>query len=161
MKFPRIKRGDHIKVLRGLYSHHGIYIDHNQVIHYDGDKKSKLFATVRKTTMSDFACGNEVEVVSHEYCHSADEVVDFAESRIGEKKYNLVFNNCEHFARECKTGERKSKQVENVGTYAGMGVAVALIGKRPHIAVGIVAISAFIFLVATLVDQPQEQPSLA
>ena len=30
------------------------------------------------------------------------------------QKYNLVFNNCEHFAIWCKTGIHESKQVENV-----------------------------------------------
>ena len=33
-------------------------------------------------------------------------------SRIGEQRYNLLFNNCEHFASWCKTGRHQSGQVE-------------------------------------------------
>ena len=34
-------------------------------------------------------------------------------SRIGEQRYNLLFNNCEHFASWCKTGRHQSGQVES------------------------------------------------
>jgi hypothetical protein len=34
-----------------------------------------------------------------------------AESRLEERKYHLIFNNCEHFASWCKTGVEDSKQV--------------------------------------------------
>ena len=43
---------------------------------------------------------------------SAEETVKRAESRIGEKEYNLISNNCEHFAIWCKTGISESYQVE-------------------------------------------------
>jgi hypothetical protein len=33
--------------------------------------------------------------------------------RIGEQRYNLLFNNCEHFAHWCKTGRHRSAQVED------------------------------------------------
>jgi hypothetical protein len=33
-------------------------------------------------------------------------------ARLGEQRYNLVFNNCEHFAIWCKTGRHRSTQVE-------------------------------------------------
>jgi len=45
---------------------------------------------------------------------SAEETVRRARSRMGEAKYNLVTNNCEHFAMWCKTGEAVSGQVEQV-----------------------------------------------
>jgi hypothetical protein len=41
-----------------------------------------------------------------------DVVVRRAESRLGEKKYNLLFNNCEHFATWCKTGIATSRQIQ-------------------------------------------------
>ena len=37
-----------------------------------------------------------------------------AESRIGERDYDVFGNNCEHFAVWCKTGEACSSQVEAV-----------------------------------------------
>ena len=33
--------------------------------------------------------------------------------RLGEQRYNLLFNNCEHFAHWCKTGRHRSNQVED------------------------------------------------
>lgn len=35
-------------------------------------------------------------------------------SRFGEGNYNLIFNNCQHFARWCATGDHESEQVRSV-----------------------------------------------
>jgi hypothetical protein len=43
---------------------------------------------------------------------SADAVIARAESRLGERRFDLVLNNCEHFASWCKTGLSESRQVE-------------------------------------------------
>jgi hypothetical protein len=43
--------------------------------------------------------------------YSPEETVNRARSRLGENRYNLVFNNCEHFALWCKTGISESGQV--------------------------------------------------
>ncbi len=44
--------------------------------------------------------------------YSPAETVERARSKIGERGYNLLFDNCEHFAIWCKTGLYKSEQVE-------------------------------------------------
>lgn len=46
--------------------------------------------------------------------YSPEETVQRALSKIGEDKYHLVFNNCEHFAIWCKTGVSESYQVKRV-----------------------------------------------
>ena len=46
--------------------------------------------------------------------YSAEETVKRARSRIGETKYSLSTNNCEHFAEECKTGVKNSSQVNEL-----------------------------------------------
>lgn len=46
--------------------------------------------------------------------YSPDETVERARSRLGEKKYDLLMNNCEHFAIWCKTGLSKSYQIEKL-----------------------------------------------
>lgn len=48
------------------------------------------------------------------HLYTPEETIRRAESRLGENKYNLGFNNCEHFAIWCKTGISESHQVENV-----------------------------------------------
>ena len=42
----------------------------------------------------------------------ADDAWRRAEARRGEKEYNLLFNNCEHFVTEILTGQGSSEQVE-------------------------------------------------
>ena len=49
--------------------------------------------------------------------YSPEETVKRAESQLGkgeerEDKYNIIFNNCEHFALWCKTGVKESSQVQ-------------------------------------------------
>jgi hypothetical protein len=48
------------------------------------------------------------------HVYSGKETVERARSRLGEGKYNPVFNNCEHFAVWCKTGVSESSQVSAV-----------------------------------------------
>jgi len=48
--------------------------------------------------------------------YSPPETVERAQSRLGEEKYNLFSNNCEHFAVWCKTGVSESFQVKKVRT---------------------------------------------
>ena len=50
--------------------------------------------------------GNELTL------YSPEETVERAESQLGREGYNLVFNNCEHFAVWCKTGVKESSQVQ-------------------------------------------------
>lgn len=47
-----------------------------------------------------------------EVLYSATETVGRARSRLGEAKYNVALNNCEHFAIWCKTGQHVSYQAE-------------------------------------------------
>ena len=48
------------------------------------------------------------------YLYSPEETIQRARSRLGERKYNLAFNNCEHYALWCKTGIHESHQVNTV-----------------------------------------------
>lgn len=45
------------------------------------------------------------------HLYTPKETVERAKSRLGEEKYALPFNNCEHFAIWCKTGVKESHQV--------------------------------------------------
>lgn len=48
------------------------------------------------------------------HLYSPEETVQRARSKIGERQYNLVFNNCEHFAVWCKTGLSESRQINDL-----------------------------------------------
>lgn len=56
---------------------------------------------------------------------SPDAVIQRAESRLGEFAFDLVFNNCEHFASWCKTGISNSEQITDLwrGALTGSGFA--------------------------------------
>lgn len=133
------KIGDHIFVDRSvlgvkLYEHHGIYVGDDKVVHYNGlargivlekscfeeilsnvvplDKRN--IAKVEMTSLEEFASGDTWQI--KEYANapfSGQEVALRAKERIGEQKYNLLINNCEHFCSECIFGEHVSEQVQN------------------------------------------------
>lgn len=45
------------------------------------------------------------------HLYTPEETVQRAKSRLGEREYNLLTKNCEHFAIWCKTGVSESHQV--------------------------------------------------
>lgn len=107
-------KGDQIYVYRplgnleGVYKHHGIDCGDETVIHYR--KPSEI---IERTPIEVFSRGNPISVVQYPegFCFLPDIVVNRAYSRLGENKYNFLFNNCEHFATWCKTGISDSKQI--------------------------------------------------
>ena len=114
----KLKAGTHIKINRLGYTHHGIYIGDGQVVHYSGFAEMLKKGEIAITTLEEFMGDQDklyvVEYASSEAIHSSDEIVERALSRVGEDDYNLMFNNCEHFACWCVTGKHKSKQVNSV-----------------------------------------------
>ena len=99
-----VEIGDHLIVGRGVYTHHGVYVGRSRVIHYTE-------RGVERTTLEDFCRSNRFWVYVHEARLSREETVRRAESRLGEDKYHLFNNNCEHFAWWCCTQEHWSHQV--------------------------------------------------
>ena len=129
--------GDHIRVKRRLYWHHGIDCGEGRVIHYTGEPFCREQGIVERTDLESFARGGRVEIVKYTHCVSPEIVVRRAESRLNESCYDLLDNNCEHFARWCKTGWHESKQVRRALRVARMlgivaGGAAMLVAKRLH-----------------------------
>ncbi|AFZ18288.1 lecithin retinol acyltransferase family protein [Allocoleopsis franciscana] len=133
-------KGDHLYVNCGAYDHHGIDCGDETVIHYEGKYRGgritrvpkMIFANGKiihvrqyseKTVAVALANGKTAVVLADgktiyirdllEKSYSPEAVVVRAESRLGEEGYDLIFNNCEHFATWCKTGIHESKQSEN------------------------------------------------
>ena len=48
------------------------------------------------------------------HLYSGEDTVKRARSQLGRTGYNLICNNCEHFAVWCKTGVRESSQVNKI-----------------------------------------------
>ena len=96
--------------LEGLYKHYGIDCGDGTVIHY-----RKPSETIERTSLETFSQGKPIYKAEYSdgFGYIPDVVVERAKSRLGENDYNLLFNNCEHFANWCKTGINDSKQVRN------------------------------------------------
>jgi hypothetical protein len=90
---------DHLQVPRqhGLFNHHGIDLGDGTVAHYLEGRAILL----------------SVVTYNPDDCSTPRVTLRRAMSRLGEQNYNLLFNNCEHFAHWCKTGRHRSEQVEN------------------------------------------------
>lgn len=114
--------GDHIYVHYIKFVHHGIDCGDGTVIHYNGE-------IIVQTSITTFGNGNQIHVKCYGQCDPPDVVIRRAKSRLEESKYNLWFNNCEHFATWCKTGLHESEQVRNAVAVGGgapaSGVAAA------------------------------------
>lgn len=130
-------RGEHIFVHRLGYTHHAIDVGDGTVVHYTGEVGQKKNAAVRQTPIDEFAQNCEIHVQAYGACDSADVTLERATGRIGEARYNLLFNNCEHFATWCKTGAHKSGQVDGA-TASGAGAVTA----GTAVAAGLGAVSA-------------------
>ncbi len=108
-------RGDQIYAYREIagvpYEHHGIDCGDGSVIHYSKTGE----AQVTRTSKESFARGSAVYTQRVSTAFIPEFVVERAESRLGERQYDLFFNNCEHFADWCKTGGGKCTQLDNFG----------------------------------------------
>lgn len=108
-------RGDQVYAYREVmgipYEHHGIDCGDGTVIHYG----KRPTAAVRRTSSEAFARGGRVYIKRQPTAFIPDIVIERAESRLGEQRYDLFFNNCEHFANWCKTGRSECLQLSNFG----------------------------------------------
>lgn len=135
--------GDVVGVSRGIYEHYAVYVGDEKVIHYAGEGKDfSGQVTIHEDSLENFLRGSEEYfVVSFEgkypikiysstnslgrsffefndkkpvHIYSRKETIERAYNRIGEHRYSLVTNNCEHFAIWCKTGVSRSSQVSRI-----------------------------------------------
>lgn len=95
------RRGDHIAVDRGSYTHHGIYDGGGRVWQYNHYRKGEP-PMVTLSAIEKFARGGLMYRVESAVNLTPDEIIARAASRLHETRYDLLFNNCEHFARWCR-----------------------------------------------------------
>jgi hypothetical protein len=140
-----VVRADHLRATRPQGHHHdGIDLGDGRVIHLAaGPGESKTSACVRIDSFETFANGGVVTVRHYSGTRDPEEVVARAMSRLGVGgDYDLVFNNCEHFARWCVTEVHLSEQVVAVtstGGVVGATAAAAAVGIDVVASAGAVA----------------------
>jgi hypothetical protein len=118
LKIGSILYVDNYIVGFSTYQHYGVYIGDGKVIHFapmEGKEISAENGIIHETTLDKFLDGRALRIDANiEKKFSDNEIVQRARSRLGEKGYSLLTNNCEHFARWCVTGDNVSYQIVNL-----------------------------------------------
>ena len=107
--------GDHLKVWRTGYTHHGLATGVGTVVHYAGlaGGLRSGSAPVGEVSVTEFAAGAKIRVVDHKTrLYGRELAVKRARHRVGESDYCVAANNCEHFVRWAIEGLHESRQVE-------------------------------------------------
>ncbi|MFM0038396.1 lecithin retinol acyltransferase family protein [Paraburkholderia strydomiana] len=115
--------GAHLVTQRRGYEHHGIYVGNGRVVHYAGFASSAHRGPVEEVELARFAAGQPLSIRSTPSArYIGDEAVRRARSRLGENRYRLLTNNCEHFCAWCLLGESRSEQVHGCLRHPSAGV---------------------------------------
>jgi hypothetical protein len=105
--------GAHLVTPRRAYTHHGIYVGGGRVVHYSGSSRSLHIGPVEEVSIELFSRGRPVKVRPHRgSAFSAAEIAFRARSRLGENRYDVFKNNCEHFCEWCIRGANTSYQID-------------------------------------------------
>ena len=151
--------GDLVEFDRIVYKHWAVYVGDNKIVHYnkvgevgqivceDIDSYiSDCFVLFQRAKKKKMGIMNRIIHESPDF--SGKQVAERALSKLGMTGYNLLFKNCEHFAKWCKCNVPMSEQIENgveiglVGIGAGIGGsiggAIGLVGGPVGAAAGAV-----------------------
>jgi hypothetical protein len=106
--------GAHMVTPRRGYTHHGIYVGGGRVVQYGGLSWGLRRGPVEEVPLSRFSHGRPVWVrVVGSHWFDQQEVVRRARLRLGEDRYSVLTNNCEHFCEWCVRGQHRSYQVDD------------------------------------------------
>lgn len=107
--------GAHLVTPRLGFAHHGIYVGNGRVVHYAGLSRSLCRGPVEEVSLAVFRNGKAVVLRGDgRVRYPAATVVERARSRVGEDRYRITTNNCEHFCSWCLRGEEQSEQIERL-----------------------------------------------
>ena len=119
--------GDMVRIRFGELYHFGVYVSDDEVIQFGlaPNARSHMKESEVEVISSDvdtFCQGGFLEVAEPDKKEkrkrrSPQEAIAAARSRIGERGYNIIANNCEHFAYECVFGIKFCSQTEAVREY--------------------------------------------
>jgi hypothetical protein len=122
--------GAHLVTPRLLYRHHGIYVGNGRVIHYAGLARGLGRGPVEEVSLGYFGHGREIRVRHELRLFHCCEVVERARSRLGEDRYRILTNNCEHLCAWALRGETRMGQLKRLGTSLRM-LYRAICGSSP------------------------------
>ncbi|MEH6457228.1 MAG: lecithin retinol acyltransferase family protein [Cocleimonas sp.] len=107
-------KGQHlfIKKASGTYTHHGLGLGNDRVIHYSGLANDlSTDGVIEEITLDEFSEGKEVNIKPHlGRKYPLEAAIIRAGLRLGEAQYHILHNNCEHFVEWCISGNHQSNQ---------------------------------------------------
>ncbi|MBE6595740.1 MAG: 4'-phosphopantetheinyl transferase superfamily protein [Ruminococcaceae bacterium] len=116
--------GDMIRVKLGSIYHYGVFVSEEEVVQFGlaPSARPTLKDSDIEVCASDidaFLCGGFLEVAEFDRAERKKnrrpkEAVAYARGRLGQRGYNILYNNCEHFAYECVTGKPYCSQTADV-----------------------------------------------
>jgi hypothetical protein len=112
--------GAHVVTPRHGYAHHGIFVGRGRVVQYGGLSRGLRRGPVEEVSLARFSLGRPIWVRTGDIRRwDRLEVVSRARSRLGEDRYHILKNNCEHFCEWCVRGQHRSYQVDELlGRYS-------------------------------------------
>jgi len=129
--------GAHLVTRRRGYAHHGVYVGEGQVVHYAGWDRAFRGGPVEEVSLDRFGRGRGFRVRTHaQIRYAPPEIVQRARSRLGESRYQVLTNNCEHFCHWCLFGESRSEQVDRLRTLPAFMAGVILLSLS-HLLAGL------------------------
>ncbi len=112
--------GDMVRASIGSVKHYGVFISEQEIIQFGPPPIARTAIDdssicVCAATAEAFSCGYIIEKAILDKSEKRrrlppQKTIEIARSRMGETGYNLLHNNCEHFAYECVFGIKKSTQ---------------------------------------------------
>ena len=116
--------GDMIRVKLGSIYHYGIFASEDEIIQFGlapvaRPNLAPADIEVCTSDIDEFLCGAFLEVAEFDKSErkkhrSAKDTLKYARSKLGSRGYHILYNNCEHFAYECLTGQKYCSQTDGV-----------------------------------------------
>lgn len=117
--------GDMIRIRMGSFFHYGIFVSEEEVIQFGHPLRDRTAVNpgedihVFVTTAAEFATGSVIEVARLNFRErlrrfSRQKTISIARQHLGESGYDILHNNCEHFANLCVFGKKTCSQADQV-----------------------------------------------
>lgn len=114
--------GDMVRTKVQFYHHYGIFVSESEVIQFglpNDPLQSARQIRVLSTDVLTFLQGGDLEVMvpdrsTRKQMRTPEQIVAIARQRIGEGGYDILHNNCEHFANDCVFGQPHSSFLQDV-----------------------------------------------
>jgi hypothetical protein len=131
-----LQPGTHLVTARRGYTHHGVYVGEGKVIQYGGFVRGLHSGPVEEVSLEQFANGHPVWFRQGRLpTFEPHQIVERARTRIGENRYHVLTNNCEHFCEWCLRGEHRSDQVDQLLSLPtrALGPLAGVLGRVAHV----------------------------